>query len=1085
MPIARRRSFLLLTFCLLPALAGAAPRTFNLPTQSAAEALLEFSRQGEIEVLFPYDALAKATSSPVQGAYEPEAALLRLLEGTGFAVRRNRDGKFIVTVPPTNFGAMRGRVLLPGGEPAEGVTVQLGARRSAVTDRDGNFEFATVPAGNWQVLVAPEGFRPLKLVGLGVEPHRTLTVAPQRLTPTGELTVLDPYVVKAEASSLRTAREAGLVERRAAGNLDLPRTNEDALPYAIYTRDQIARSGVVNLNQFLQRELLDGDAVAGTAEASTGELVSTGSTNLKLRGFGEEETIVFVNGRRMPETLSTITGRLSAPDVNQVPLGLIEQVEVLPVSAGALYGGNAVGGVINIVLRPDINATEVTTTYTNTLDGYDAPESSVSFLHGHSLLNGRLRLRLNATFSQTLPPTESELGLLQRRTGVGAAADGLFRATPNVRTVDGSPILAGSLSPYTSVAPGADGNGGLGAFTDRAGVRSLALYDPPGAMATSPNSIDYAYGRRQRRDNWFGSVNYDLTSWLQLGLDVSYSRATINRGVNIFFQDLTLGATAPGNPFGQDVIVSLNENTAALGTDYSEARQEAVSAIFGALLKLPSDWRGAFDLQYSRNITRFRGLVGIDARAWQNLVDAGRYNPLRDTQVQAAPTAFYDEVLVYQGARGEFMTMSDYDVLDTGLRVTNQSLPLPTGRGILNAGVDYRRNHLAPFTDYQRYGNGDLVGVPQPWTGRTLERYSAFAELQGPLVPASRLPAWLTSLEGDMAVRYVVSDNDNEAYVAPTIALKAEFANGFALRGSFTTSSRFPTPHMSTVIALPGGGAGGGGEGVLIFDPVRNESYLVAASDPVDPGLRTEDAATQTAGLLFQRGRTQRLRLALDFVDTRKTNELFPLDPQGAVNAESLFPDRVQRGSNGRIVSVRTGVVNAAWRHSQNWNFSADYERDSVLGGTLEVYGRWVYFQSYDRQLLADSPIVDQLDHPDVASSVLRHRANFGASWARRRGGFGVDGHYFGPRILPAGEWAGQGSDRVAENWRFDVHVQGDLQQLLPWRNPRVGLRAQLRVNNVLDASFPRYVNDPSGAGVQAYGGWRGRVYSLSVTATF
>jgi iron complex outermembrane receptor protein len=55
----------------------------------------------------------------------------------------------------------------------------------------------------------------------------------------------------------------------------------------------------------------------------------------------------------------------------------------------------------------------------------------------------------------------------------------------------------------------------------------------------------------------------------------------------------------------------------------------------------------------------------------------------------------------------------------------------------------------------------------------------------------------------------------------------------------------------------------------------------------------------------------------------------------------------------------------------------------------------------------------------------------------------------------------------------------------LPWKSSRFGLRGQLRVNNVLGADFPKYANDSSGAGVQAYGDWRGRTFSLSLTATF
>lgn len=1081
------RSLLLFCFALAaPPSSRAAPRDFAVPAQSAAQALLAFSAQAKVEVLFAFDELDRVAAHAVSGRLEPETALARLLEGTGFVARRNRDGKFLVRAAPTS-GSVHGRILLPDGRGIAGISVHLlGSTKATVTDREGEFTFGAVPAGSWRLHVASDGFQPVELVDLTVESNRVLTLAPVRLRPGSDVTILAPYTVNAESSSLRTARNPVLIARRAAGNLDLPRTIDDALPFAVYNRDQIVRSGAVNLNQFLSRELLESDAAASPAEASTDQsLVTTGSSNLQLRGFERDETIIFINGRRLPETIQDVSGRLGAPDVNIVPLSLIEQVEVLPVSAAALYGGNAVGGVINLVLRPEFNATEVHTSYTNTLAGYDAPDSTVALLHGRTLLDGRLRVRLNATFSRTLPPTEAELGLIAARP-VDSSLDQLSRATPNVRSLDDTPVLPGGSSRFTSVAPGADGLGGLAAFAGRDGVRSTDLFRTPGGLSSSPATRDYAYGRRQSRATWFGSLNYDLTPRVQLGLDGSYSLTRLDRGYNVFSQDLRLPASSPFNPFGRDVAVSLNEIPRALGPDYTRVRQESYSVLAGALIRLPAEWRVATDLQFARSITHLRGLVEVDTNAWQRLVDQGRYNPLRDTQTVDAPAAFYDEALVFHGGRGQTVTFSDYDALDAAVRATNQDITLPAGRAVVNAGVDYRRNHRASYVDLRRYGDGGIVGDTQTWGARSIERYSGFGELQAPLLPATWLPRWLASLEADLAARYIASDKANEAYVAPTFALKAEFVSGLAFRGSFSTSSRFPTPGVSRQIAAPGGGTGS--EGTFIFDPVLQQGYVVNATQPVDPGLKTEDAITQTAGLIFQRGRARRLRLALDFVDTRKTNELFDLKAQDAVNLEAVFPDRVHRDASGRITQVSGGIINAARRHSQNWNFSTDVSLPAIGGGTLDLYSRWVYFQRYDRQLLPNSRVVDQVGHPDGSMSnvhLLRHRLNLGASWNRPAWGLGADAHYFGSRRLPDFEWASQGSDHIAATWQADVYVQGDLARWLPWTDARHGLRAQLRVNNVFAAAFPRYVNAPSGSGVQSYGDWRGRTISLSLTATF
>ena len=66
----------------------------------------------------------------------------------------------------------------------------------------------------------------------------------------------------------------------------------------------------------------------------------------------------------------------------------------------------------------------------------------------------------------------------------------------------------------------------------------------------------------------------------------------------------------------------------------------------------------------------------------QDLVDEGLYDPLRDTQAYAPPQAFYDQAIEYYGGRGSFVTVGDYDTLDSELRVTNESLHLPTARSL-------------------------------------------------------------------------------------------------------------------------------------------------------------------------------------------------------------------------------------------------------------------------------------------------------------------------------------------------------------------------------------------------------------------
>jgi outer membrane receptor protein involved in Fe transport len=342
-------------------------------------------------------------------------------------------------------------------------------------------------------------------------------------------------------------------------------------------------------------------------------------------------------------------------------------------------------------------------------------------------------------------------------------------------------------------------------------------------------------------------------------------------------------------------------------------------------------------------------------------------------------------------------------------------------------------------------------------------------------------------------VRYIASGNTQESTVAPTFGLKADLPAGFTFRGSVSTSSRYPTPRMSR-LAVSGATQTSGIVSVDVkkaYDPVQKQTYSVQHDEVLDPYLQPEGTVTQTAGLLLRRGTEHRIRAALDFVDTRKANEIIELDVQTILNLEHLFPERVIRlkenGPNGRagdVLSVITGRINSEWRRSQNWNASLDYAWTKCFGGTLEAYGRLLYYTRYEHLLMAGANIVDELHHPEGNySNLLRYRSNFGTSWSNRDFGLGIDGHYFHSRVLPEKEWASQGSDRIRPFCQFDAFVQGEIGHWVPWLPKR--MRAQVRVNNIFSDEYPRYANASSGAGVQGYGDWRGRVYSLSLTTSF
>ena len=155
------------------------------------------------------------------------------------------------------------------------------------SDEQGDFALAGLPSGRHELVVTGEGYQPVRVENVEIEAGQLAWLPPQQLQRTGNLELLEPFVVQGRSVRMRPLDDSAalLGPRRATGNLDLPRTMNDALPYTIYTREQITRSGVVALNEFLQRVVLEGEAATQPPEQSGSFSLNegfAGSSNLKL-----------------------------------------------------------------------------------------------------------------------------------------------------------------------------------------------------------------------------------------------------------------------------------------------------------------------------------------------------------------------------------------------------------------------------------------------------------------------------------------------------------------------------------------------------------------------------------------------------------------------------------------------------------------------------------------------------------------------------------------------------------------------------------------------------------------------------------
>ena len=150
---------------------------------------------------------------------------------------------------------------------------------------------------------------------------------------------------------------------------------EEARPVIVITREDIELSGRESIAEVLRNNPVN--SLGSSRERSGNAWI--GQATVDLHGIGANRTLVLLDGRRMPR--SPVTAN-QAVDLNIIPLAAVERVEILTDSASAIYGSDAIGGVVNIILRKDYDGIEIGASADQpTREGADA-ESGVLTLGG-------------------------------------------------------------------------------------------------------------------------------------------------------------------------------------------------------------------------------------------------------------------------------------------------------------------------------------------------------------------------------------------------------------------------------------------------------------------------------------------------------------------------------------------------------------------------------------------------------------------------------------------------------------------------------------------------------------------------------
>lgn len=199
-------------------------------------------------------------------------------------------------------------------------------------------------------------------------------------------------VAAAGFSAVATAQEeVAKVERIAVTGSRIQRQDmETASPVTILDAAAIRVEGYSSVEQLLQAQT----SMAGAASGSTTNNGADGVAQVDLRGMGSQRTLVLLNGRRM---VNSGSGADSAVDLNSIPVAMIARVEILKDGASAVYGSDAIAGVVNIITKKDFEGVQLDLNGSTTDKG-DGETGELSALYGFNTQHGNYTF--GAAYSQ-------------------------------------------------------------------------------------------------------------------------------------------------------------------------------------------------------------------------------------------------------------------------------------------------------------------------------------------------------------------------------------------------------------------------------------------------------------------------------------------------------------------------------------------------------------------------------------------------------------------------------------------------------------------------------------------------------------
>jgi outer membrane receptor protein involved in Fe transport len=789
-------------------------------------------------------------------------------------------------------------------------------------------------------------------------------------------------------------------------------------PLTVLTADDLAATGANDVGDIIE-DLTINTGSQNNPDAFT-QNFTTGTSNINLRGLGVSSTLVLVNGRRQTQSAAATDRGENFVDTSSLPpMIAFERLEVLKDGATALYGSEAVAGVVNFLTRSTFEGFDLELGMQST-DGYAQDDQQISGLYGvgndrtHLLVafdhldrdmlttNDRRLSQPGDDVSQAGMPGSFLVPSLPGNPAYRAAWTVAFDGNRNgvadfVEPQLGLPAVPGAQPPVF-----ADQNCSAIAAQDPKVIPSFAATVPSPAGPIPIGLCEFDFGSfyslvpKEERNSAYVQLRRQLKGGAEGRLEyhIANNDAERNNSPSFPFAAFpTVAASHPDNPYGSDVLF-IGRIIGAGGTAVQSVH-DSDTMRFAAGLSGPlgAEWVWDIGTQYSENdffvqapdvlVDRFdpaiRGLGGPScnpATGTAGVAPCAYFNPFGSSLVGTGTVnseALLDWLVGFEhfDAHSELFTVEGYVTRQLG----GLSSGLKGGQIGMAVGAQYRGEELS--YDYDENANRDnflfLIGNPDFSDDRDIG--ALFVEFSLPFTETVHVQA---------AARYE-DYGDGVDSTDPKLTLLWRPSLKYSLRASIGTSFRAPSLFQAfgtqTTLAELIDPTVGSPQ----FFPVRTQP------NPIGAPLEPEQADVLNFGVSFSP--TDKFTASIDYWSFDYSDVIIEQDAQALLNAAALGDPQaraqvIRDPASGLLLRVDSYYTNASSLETDGLDVSAAYRFDlGDGGGSLRLGVDSTYILSYD----ISDPQAGQVDgvgrrnFGNFGTSTPQWRANAFATWQRER----------------------------------------------------------------------------------------------------